>query len=262
MRHRTLWTGLLAMTLGFTSAARAEIRTQDIEYRDGPDVLRGFLAYDDATDAKRPAVLVAPEWWGLDNYPKHRAEQLARMGYVAFAIDMYGKDKVTDDPKEANALHAPMAKDRMLMRRRAEAGLDVLMHQKDVDPSKVAAIGYCFGGTVALELARAGEPLRGVVAFHGDLSRTEAEGPDKITGKVLVCHGAADPMVPLNVVNTFIEEMKQANADYQVNLYSKAEHAFTNPAADTHHIAGIGYNAEADARSWAAMNDFFAEIFK
>lgn len=242
--------------------ASAKIRTQTIAYRDGPTMLRGFMAYDDATEAKRPAVLIAPEWWGLTEYPKHRAEQLARMGYVAFAIDMYGDGKATRDPHQAGAWDAPFMKDRMLMRRRAKAGLKVLMDQKYTDPKKVAAIGYCFGGAVVLELARAGEPLAGVISFHGELSRTAKEGPDHIKAKILCCHGADDPFVPLPAVETFIKEMKEAHANYQVNLYGGAMHAFTNPAADSYHVPGVAYDAQAAKRSWMALNDFFAEIFK
>jgi dienelactone hydrolase len=245
----------------FGKVAMAEIRNQPIEYRDGPTVLEGYLAYDDATTDLRPGVLIAPEWWGLDNYPKHRAEQLARMGYVAFVIDMYGKGNVTTDPGQAGKWMTPFATDRKLTRRRAQAGLDVLLSQKYVDPKRVGGIGYCFGGMVVLELARAGAPINGIVSFHGNLTRTEDEGPDKITAKVLVCQGGDDPLAPVSMLPTFMDEMKLAKVDYQVNTYSGAQHAFTNPEADSHHIPGIAYNAEADKRSWMAMDDFFSEIF-
>jgi dienelactone hydrolase len=262
-RSSTLVAGIAAaILLVLSSAVRAEIRSQDIEYRDGPTTLRGTLVFDDVGEPTRPAVLVVPEWWGITDYPKHRATQLARMGYVAFVADIYGDARQTDDPKQAGQWATPFSKDRNLMRQRVQAGLDTLMNQQFVDKSRVAAIGYCFGGTCCLELARAGAPLAGVVAFHGDLSRTPDEGPDNIKAKILVCHGADDPMVPLNVVNTFIEEMKLAKADWQVNVYHGAVHAFTNPAADSHHIPGIAYNAEADRRSWMALNDFFAELFR
>jgi dienelactone hydrolase len=245
-------------------AARAcgEIRTQVIEYRDGAAVLEGFMAYDDATEEIRPAVLIAPEWWGLTDYPKHRAEQLARMGYVAFAIDMFGNGKITDDPSEAGKWTGPFYSDRKFCRQRAQAGLDTLLAQKYVDKSRVAAIGYCFGGMVALELARSGAPLAGVITFHGDVRRADDEGPDDIKAKILVCHGGDDPLVPAKALQDFQDEMKEAKADYQINLYSGAKHAFTNPAADSHHIDGIAYNEQADKRSWMALNDFFSEIFK
>ncbi len=246
----------------FAATACGNIRTQVIEYRDGPTVLEGFVAYDDATEELRPAVLIAPEWWGLTDYPKHRAEQLARMGYVAFAIDMYGKGEATDDPAQASKWVTPFYSDRKLCRQRAQAGLDTLMAQKYVDKSRVAAIGYCFGGMVALELARSGAPLAGVITFHGDVRRAGDEGPDDIKAKILVCHGGDDPLVPMKAVWEFQDEMNQAKADYQINIYSGAKHAFTNPAADSHHIDGIAYNEQADKRSWMALNDFFAEIFR
>jgi dienelactone hydrolase len=251
---------LVAVVAGALPAA-AEIRSEPIEYRDGPTLLRGYLAYDDATQDPRPAVLVAPEWWGTNSYPQHRAQMLARMGYVAFAIDMYGKGKVTDDPRQAGDWATPFRNDRALMRQRAMAGLNTLLAQKYVDANRVAAIGYCFGGTVVLELARSGAPLVGVISFHGDLSRVAAEGPDTIRSKVLICAGVDDPYAPPAVLNSFQEEMKLAKADFQLNLYSGAEHAFTNPAADSHHLPGIAYNAQADKRSWMALNDFFAEVF-
>ena len=261
MRFGNLMVVAASVVILVGKMALGEIRNQPIEYRDGPTVLEGYLAYDDATEDLRPGVLIAPEWWGLDDYPKHRAQQLARMGYVAFAIDMYGKGNVTNDPQQAGQWMAPFVKDRSLMRRRAQAGLDVLMGQKYVDPKRVGAIGYCFGGTVALELARSGAPLNGVISFHGGLGRTTDEGPDKITAKVLICQGGDDPLAPVSALPSFMDEMKLANADYQVNVYSGAQHAFTNPAADSRHIPGIAYNAQADKRSWMAMDDFFAEIF-
>jgi dienelactone hydrolase len=253
---------VLALLSVLTPSARAEIRTTPIEYRDGPVVLEGYLAFDDATQNTRPGVLVAPEWWGLTDYPKHRAEMLARMGYVAFVIDMYGKGKTTSDPHQAGEWATPFHKDRGLMRQRAKAGLDVLLAQKYVDTNRIGAIGYCFGGSVVLELARAGTPLAGVIAFHGDLSRTDNEGPDDIKAKVLICQGADDPLAPVTALPAFQQEMTDAKADYQINIYSGAVHAFTNPNADLFHIPGIGYNKSADQRSWMALCDFFEELFE
>lgn len=259
--RRSLMIAALSLAGLCCSQARAAVQFEPVEYHDGPTLLRGYLAYDDSIQDKRPAVLVAPEWWGCDDYPQHRARMLAQMGYVAFAIDMYGKDKVTQDPQQAAAWDAPIMADRSLMRQRAMAGLNTLLAQKYVDPDRVAAIGYCFGGTVVLELARSNAPVVGVVSFHGNLKRAEGEGPDNIKAKVLVCTGADDPFTPVSDVNSFEQEMKLAKADFQINVYSGAVHAFTNPAADSHHIPGIGYNAQADRRSWMALNDFFAEIF-
>jgi dienelactone hydrolase len=248
--------------LAIASFARADIRTSTIEYKDGDTVCQGYLAYDDAVTDPRPAVLVIPEWWGLTEYPKHRAEQLAKMGYVAFVADMYGSGRSTDDKDQAGAWAVPLLTDRTMLRARASAALNTLLVQKYVDKSRVAAIGYCFGGTCVLELARAGAPLAGVVSFHGNLSRTKDEGVDKIGAKILICHGAIDPMVPPKVVAEFETEMKEAKANYQINIYCNAQHAFTNPAADSHHMEGVAYNEQADKRSWAAMKDFFEEIFK
>lgn len=252
----------MGMVFTLASLARAEIRMQQVEYKDGDTVCEGYLAYDDAVTDQRPGVLVCPEWWGMTDYPKHRADQLAKMGYVAFVADIYGGGKTTDEPQQAGEWDAPFMTDRKLMRQRAQAGLDTLLAQKYVDKSRVAAIGYCFGGTCALELARAGAPLAGVISFHGNLSRTADEGPDNITAKILVCHGGDDPLVSAKVLADFEAEMKEVKANYQINIYSGAQHAFTNPAADSHHIPGIAYNEQADKRSWAAAKDFFEEVFK
>jgi dienelactone hydrolase len=252
----------IGMVLSVASLCKAELRMQQVEYKDGDTVLEGYLSYDDATQDLRPAVLVCPEWWGLDDYPKHRADQLAKMGYVAFVADIYGRGVSTEDPAQAGAWSAPLMADRKAMRNRVFAGWNTLLGQKYVDKTRVAAIGYCFGGTCALELARAGAPLVGVVAFHGNLSRTADEGPDNISCKILVLHGGADPLVGPKVLAAFEAEMIDVKANYEINIYGGALHAFTNPAADSHHIPGIGYNEQADKRSWAAMKDFFEEIFK
>jgi dienelactone hydrolase len=259
MRYALLLTVVL---LVLSPLASAEIRSEKVEYRDGPHILEGFLAYDDASQDLRPAVLVVPEWWGLTDYPKHRAIQLAGMGYVAFVADMYGQGLTTIDPQQAGQWATPFNKDRKLMRQRANAAVDTLLKQKYVDKTRVAAIGYCFGGTTCLELARAGAPLIGVISFHGDLTRTENEGPDNIKAKILICHGADDPLSPVANAVGLQDELKQAQANFQINIYSGAMHAFTNPDADSHHIPGVAYNAEADKRSWMALNDFFAELFR
>jgi dienelactone hydrolase len=253
---------LTAVLLFFAPLASAEIRSEKVEYRDGPYVLEGYLAYDDATQVLRPAVLIIPEWWGLTEYPKHRAIQLAGMGYVAFAADMYGQGESTNDPQQATQWATPFFTNRKLMRQRAGVALDTLLNQKYVDRTRVAAIGYCFGGTSVLELARGGSPLAGVICFHGNLARTENEGPDNIKAKILICHGADDPLAPVASIPALIQEMKEAKADYQINIYSGAQHAFTNPDADSHNMQGVAYNAQADKRSWMALSDFFAELFR
>ncbi len=258
-RLQSLMSGVATVVLT-ASMGWGAIRTEAVEYKDGDAVLRGYLAYDDAVTEKRPGIVVFPEWWGLTPYPQWRARELAKLGYVAFAADIYGEGKTTTDPKQAQAWMMPFMKDRALLRARANAALGELKKQEKVDASKVAAIGYCFGGTTALELARSGAPILGVVSFHGGLG-TPNPATDKIHAKVLACTGGADTSVPPEQVEAFMKEMTAANVLWEVNVYGGAHHAFTNPDADQFHIPNIAYNAEADHRSWAAMQLFFAEIF-
>jgi dienelactone hydrolase len=238
-----------------------EIVTKAIDYQQGGQALEGWLAYDDSVKEPRPGILVFPEWWGLTDYPKHRAEQLAKLGYVAFAADMYGKGITTDDPNQAGQLAGKVKGDIDLLRARANAALDQLKSAPGVDPKQIAAIGYCFGGTVALELARSGADLAGVVSFHGGLDTPRPDDAKNIKGKILVCSGGDDAFVSPQQIAVFEDEMRKGNVDWQVIVYGGAHHAFTNPDADRHHIPNIGYNAAADHRSWAAMQDFFDEIF-
>jgi len=252
---------IVAALLILSAQALAEVKTQTIDYQSGDTKLQGYLAYDDSFTGKRPGILICHEWWGLTDYPKHRAEQLAKLGYVAFALDMYGTGVTADNAQDATKLSTPFDQDRQLVRTRALAGLDVLKQQPQVDPTKIAAIGYCFGGMVALELARAGTNLTGVVTFHGALGTPHPELDQPITAKILVCTGADDAFVPPAAVEAFQNEMRAAYADYQINVYSHAVHAFTNPDADKFGLKNIAYNAEADHRSWEAMIAFFNEIF-
>ncbi len=243
-----------------TSLTHAEIKTQTVEYKDGDTTLKGYLAYDDANSAKRPAVLVAPEWWGLTDYPKSRAEQLAKLGYVGFAVDIYGDAKSTHDPKQAGDWMTPYLKDRAKLRSRMQAAYDALKQQPQVDTEKIAAIGYCFGGACALELARSGADLSAVVSFHGNLTADQKAQPG-IKPKILVCTAADDSFVPADQVVAFIDEMRDAKADFQINVYANAVHAFTNPKADDYHIPNIAYNAPADHRSFDAMLALFKECW-
>ena len=242
--------------------AIAEIVRIPVDYRQGDTHLEGLLVYDNSITTPRPGVLVFPEWWGLNDYPKQRAQQLAQLGYVAMAADMYGDDKVTDSAPEATKLMTGVKGDLDLLRGRAQAALDVLAKDSHVDASRIAAIGYCFGGTVALELARSGAPIIGVVSFHGGLDTARPGDAANIKGKILVCTGGDDAFVPPSQVQAFEDEMRQGHVDWQVLVYGGAHHAFTNPAADSHHIPNIAYNADADRRSWAAMKGFFEEIFR
>jgi dienelactone hydrolase len=253
---------LVAVVLLSANVARAGLHTEPIEYKHGDVVLEGYLAYDDSTQDKRPGVLVVHEWTGHNPYVRKRAEQLAGLGYVAFALDMYGKGVQAKDAKEAAQLASTYKNDRKLMRARANAGLDVLRKQPLVDTERLAAIGYCFGGTTVLELARGGADLAGVVSFHGDLATPTPEDARNIKGKVLALHGADDPFVPPAVVTAFEEEMRKGGVDWQLVKYGGAVHSFTNPGAGNDNSRGAAYNEKADHRSWEAMKVFFAEIFK
>jgi dienelactone hydrolase len=260
MRPLLIAIACLAAALFATPAAMAkEVETRDVEYTDGITKCKGFLAFDPAQTGKRPAVLVFPEWWGLNDYAKSRATQLAQLGYIAFAVDMYGEGKSTEKKEEAQTLATPFYSDPQVLRARARAALDTLSKQPNVDTSRVAAIGYCFGGSCALELARSGADLAAVVSFHGGLKTKSPADAKTIKAKVLVCTGAADPMVDASEREAFVKEMEDAKVDYQMVLYSGAVHAFTNPGADTHGIPGVKYDKKADERSWRAMQELFAE---
>ena len=236
------------------------IKREAVEYRDGETALQGWLVYDDAVQGKRPGVVIHPEWWGLTEYPRHRAEMLAKLGYVAFAADMYGKDVTTDNPEKAAELSAPLRDDRELMRRRAMLAVEQIRKSERVNASRVAAIGYCFGGTCVLELARMGADLAGVVSFHGGLDTSKPAESRQVKAKVLVLTGAADPMVPTEQIVEFGGEMISAGADWQVNVYSGAKHAFTNPEADKYNLPPVGYDKQSDRRSWSAMRTFLNEV--
>lgn len=257
---------LLLGGLVTASAAHAKMVTQPVRYAHGGVKLEGFLAYDDAkvsAASKAPGVLVIPEWWGLNEYPKSRAEQLAQLGYVALAADMYGAGVVTLDPKKAGEL-AGQFYGKSLMAERAQAGLDQLLATGLVDASRVAAIGYCFGGATVQALAFSGAPLAGIVSFHGSLIPPSAEAAAKTKAQLLICHGAIDPFVKPEEVDAFKKALDAGKLDYEFISYSGAVHAFTNPRADeVAKLTGlpIAYNAAADRASWAHMRTFFAEIF-
>lgn len=253
---------LVVSILLWSVVAQAGLRTEVIEYKHGDTVLEGYLAYDDAIQGKRPGVIVVHEWMGHNPYVRMRAEQLAKMGYIGFAIDMYGKGVRAKDSKEAASLAGIYRADRALMRMRANAGLEVLKKHPLTDVKRVAAIGYCFGGGTVLELARSGAEVTGVVSFHGDLETPNPSDAKNIKGKVLVLHGGDDPFVKDDQVVKFEEEMRKAGVDWQIVIYGGAVHSFTNPEAGNDPSRGSAYNEKADRRSWEAMKDFFSEIFK
>ena len=250
------------VSLSFSFSAQAVLKTQVVEYKQGNVVLEGYLAYDDKFQGKRPGVLVVHEWTGLGGYVKGRAEQLAELGYVAFAADIYGKGIRPSNPKDAAVQAKIYRSDRQLMRDRAKAGLAVLQQNPLTDANRIAAIGYCFGGGTVLELARSGAPIAGVVSFHGNLDTPNPADAKNIRAKVLVLHGADDTYVPPAQVDGFKQEMTQAGVDWQLVSYSGTVHSFTNPAAGNDNSKGAAYNAKSDRRSFAAMQQFFAEIFR
>ncbi|PWU13219.1 MAG: dienelactone hydrolase [Bdellovibrio sp.] len=252
----------LLIFFGLETSSIAKVIGQAVTYKEGSTELEGYLAYDDTKTGKLPGVLVVHDWMGVGPNVKRRAEQLAQLGYVAFAADVYGKGVHPTDPKAAGETAGRYKGDRKLFRARVLAGLEELKKNKSVDNQKLAAIGYCFGGTGVLELARSGAPVVGVVSFHGGLESPTPQDAKNIKGKVLVLHGADDPFVPEKDVKGFEDEMRAAGIDWELVKYSKAVHAFTIPEAGSNPKTGAAYNAEADRRSWIAMQNFFGEIFK
>jgi dienelactone hydrolase len=258
----------LALLAGFAPGAlQAKLVSKAVPYEHAGVALEGYLAYDDARTAtgKRPGVLVVPEWWGLNDYARHRADQLAALGYVAFAVDMYGRGVVTTDAGKATELSKPFY-GTPLMAARGRAGLDQLLASGLVDPAKVAAIGYCFGGSTVQALAYAGAPLAGIVSFHGGLIPVPPDAAEKNHAKILIYQGEADPLIPPADRAAFRDAMDAGKFDYEFVTFAFAVHAFTNPDADRmaalNGMQGkIGYNAEADHRSWAGLQSFLTEIF-
>ena len=256
-----------AAALLLAGTASAKVVTKSVAYEHAGVKLEGFLAYDDAKTAKGklPGVLVLPEWWGLTAYPKARAEQLASMGYVAFAADMYGAGVTTEDAKKAGELAGPFY-GKPLMAERARAGLDALLKTGLVDPAKVAAIGFCFGGSAAQALAYTGAPLAGIVSFHGGPVNAPAEAAGKVKAKFLLLNGAIDPMVTAEAKAALEKSLENAGIDYVSVDYGGALHAFSNPAATelakkNGLTSAIGYNEAAARRAWIAMEVLFKGIF-
>lgn len=258
----------LLLAAALAASASAKIVTKPVAYTHAGTALEGVLVYDDekvSADKPAPGVLVVPEWWGLNDYAKSRATQVARLGYVAFATDMYGKGVATTEKGKASEL-AGQFYGKPLMAERAAAGLAQLTGSGLVDPKRVAAIGYCFGGATVQALAYSGAPLAGIVSFHGSLIPASAEAAKANKAKFLVCHGAVDPFIKPEELAAFVKSMDEGKFDYQFVSYAGAIHAFTNPKADAiakanDLVGGVGYNAAADRRSWAHMRAFFSEIF-
>jgi dienelactone hydrolase len=253
---------ILALGLGWLAAATpagGAIRTRTVEYRQGGTVLEGILTWDDTFPGPRPGVLVVHQWKGITDFERKRSEMLARLGYAAFAADIYGKGIRPDNAKDAAALAGKYKGDRALLRDRVNAGLAACKAQPEVRPAQVAAIGYCFGGTTVLELARSGAEVAGVVSFHGGLATPVPADARRIRWRVLALHGADDPFVPAAEVAGFQEEMRQASVDWQFTSYGGAVHSFTDWNAGSDNSRGAAYQEHADRRSWEAMKAFLAE---
>lgn len=237
------------------------LQTKKIEYHDGDTLLEGYLAYDDQHTGKKPAILVGHDWSGRNDFSCQKAEKIAELGYIGFAIDMYGKGKLGKTTEEKMALIKPLTADRALLRQRVNAAFDTVNKLDHVNNAKIGMIGFCFGGMCALELARSGADIKGAVSIHGLLAADANLTNQKIHAKVLALHGAKDPMVPNEQLLAFQHEMDQASVDWQLHVYGNTMHGFTNPQANDPNGIGILYNSLADKRSWIEVKNFFAEIF-
>ncbi len=259
---RKVGLAVLLLTVLSTQMARAQIVSREVEYKDGDTVLQGYLAYDDSRTGRRPAVIVVHEWQGLNAYAKMRVEQLAGLGYAGFALDLYGKDIRPESHEEAAKISGLYRADRILMRRRAKAGYDFLRAQPNVDPARIAAIGYCFGGTAVLEMARAGWPLAGVATFHGFLGTPLPAKKGDIQAAVRIFHGDEDTFTEPEL-ERFRREMREAEvADWQVIVLSGAVHRFSVPSAGSDKTTGMAYNERADKASWEMLVEFLKEVFR
>lgn len=234
--------------------------TNVVEYYEGNTLLKGFIAYDDSSSHKHPAILIAHDWSGCNDFARNKALKMAELGYVGFAVDMFGEGKTGATTEEKSALIQPLLNDRLLLQRRLFAALSFIEENDRVNSQLIAAIGFCFGGLCVLDLARSGADVKGVVSFHGLFNSPEKLPKPKISAKVLALHGYDDPMVPPEQVHAFAQEMTTAQADWQIHMYGHTQHAFTNPAANDVNLGTI-YNAAAEKRSWQAMKDFFNELF-
>jgi dienelactone hydrolase len=247
-----------------STAKTPVIKEEAVTYTVDSVTMHGFVAYDSNSTEKRPAVLVVPEWWGLNDYTRSRAKQLAELGYVAFAVDMYGDGKIAPDPGAAEKLSTPFYTDPQMAKKRFDAALAEVKKYAQTDTSKIAAIGYCFGGSMVLNAAKLGDNLKGVVSFHGNLAGVPAD-KDLLKAKILVCHGMDDKFVSAETVNAFKKQMDSIKADLTFREYPGATHAFTNPDATKigqQFNMPIAYNAAADTASWKEMRIFFDRIFK
>lgn len=250
---------LLLMQLSFSGEAKVFEKT--ITYQEGDNVLEGVLFWESSQKGKRPGVLIVHDWMGLTDKTKARAEEVAKLGYLAFAVDIYGKGIRPADQEGAAKLATQYKENRAQMRARIRAAYDQLANEGLLLDKKIAVMGYCFGGTVALELARSGADITGAVSFHGALATPNPEDAKQIKGKVLALHGADDPWVPDSEVANFEREMRNAKVDWELVKYGNSVHSFTDRTAGSDPSKGAAYNAQADKRSWEKMRDFFGEVF-
>lgn len=244
-----------------TAMGHAQIMAGEVDYAMGDVKGQGYLAYDSAKTGKRPAVIIVHDWNSIDAYEQGRATQLAKLGYVAFCADIYGKGVRPKNPQENAAQAGKYKGDRKLFRERLQAALDFVKKDPNVDPDRIVAIGYCFGGTGVLEMARAQMPVKGVVSFHGGLDAAAGFAATNVTTSVLVCHGADDPMVPKAQVDGFMEEFRKAGATVDFVAYPGAVHSFTEPNAGNDPSRGAAYNKEADEASWKKLVEFLKATF-
>lgn len=253
----------ICLLMFFGAHAFAAVQGEEVTYQSGDVSMRGYIARDDAVKGKRPGVLVVHEWWGHNDYARKRARMLAEMGYTALAVDMYGDGKQAHHPDDAGKMSSAVGKDLPLAQKRFDAARAVLAKHASVDPKRIAAIGYCFGGTVVLQMARAGEALKGVVIFHGNLATATPAKPGGVKARVLVLTGADDPFVPPDQIETFKKEMDAAGAKYEVVVYPGAKHSFTNADADAYgrqFNMPLAYNESADRESWTALKKFLQDV--
>jgi dienelactone hydrolase len=254
---RLVLSALLAPAL----ALAADVQTKEVTYKQGETELQGFFAWDAQAKGKQPGVLVVHEWWGHNQHARNQARRLAEAGYVGFALDLYGKGKLATHPPDAQAFMAEATKDPAVVKARFQAALDVLQKDPHVDPQKLAAIGYCFGGAIVLSMARMGVDLDAVVSFHGAIGQLPPVAPGGVKARVLVLNGADDPMITREQVDAFKKEMAAAKARLDFVDLPHAKHSFTNPDADKVGMPALAYNAEADKDSWAAMLKLLSEVF-
>lgn len=253
---------LFMVVCGWISLVEARVQITSIPYSHGEVALEGVLAWDDAIQGKRPGILVVHEWWGMNEYARARAEQLAALGYVALAVDMYGKGKVTTHPDEARQWMQQTTGNVGLWQARAREGLRLLQADPRVDPTRLAAIGYCFGGATVMQMVYDGAPVKGVVSFHGSLPLPPVSLSIKNSVKILIAHGEADPFLSQDHIAKFKLALDEAGLDWHMVIFGGAQHGFTNPSANQYGMKGVQYQEQADRRSWGHMKLFFDELFR